>query len=146
MCQEFCSGGEVYTSKQTDTPRQTATPRWGKIMFYMCLRFYSEGGGIPACLAGYQAHSQGELEGLRDLARSTPGGKLRGLAGGGSPGPHPGESWAHTLGGSRSTPGGCIAACTETDPPSSWLLLWAVCILLECILVFFKFEDMEFFL
>ena len=98
VCQEFCSGGEMYTSKQTDTPRQTATPRWGKIMFYTCLRFYSEGGGIPACLAGYQAHSQGELEGLRGLARSTPRGEVEGSGWGGLQ--------AHTQGSPRPTPWG----------------------------------------
>ena len=33
-------------------------------------------------------------------------------------------------------PGGCIPTCTRADtPPSRWLLLWVVCILLECILV-----------
>ena len=62
-----------------------------------------------------------------------PGVRLRGLAGGvqaqtrgvqtqamgwGCPGPGPGEY-----------------ICTEADPPSRWLLLWVVHILLECILV-----------
>ena len=51
------------------------------------------GGGIPACLAGFQAHTQGEVEGS---------------GWGGSPGPHPrgklrGLAWwglqAHTQGG-----------------------------------------------
>ena len=51
------------------------------------------------------------------------------LGGGGYPGPH--------LGGvvQAHTQGGCILACTEADPPIRRLLLWAVRILLECILV-----------
>ena len=86
-------------------------------------------GGIPACLAGLQAHSQ--VGGCR----VWPGGGVGGLKahtqgvgwgvwprGRGSPGPH----WG----------GGCIPACTEADTPiSRWLLLRAVRILLECILV-----------
>ena len=48
------------------------------------------GGGIPPCIAGLQAHTQGEVEGS-------------GL--GGSPGPHPGGKLrglqAHTLGVSQ---------------------------------------------
>ena len=53
---------------------------------------------------GLQAHTQGGR--LRCLAWGGspgphPGGRFRGLAWGGSPGPHP---------------GGCIPACTEADP------------------------------
>ena len=77
------------------------------------------------------------------------------------PGPHPGGAWGSGWGVSRSTLGGgeveesglgglhshtrgdlqahtwggCIPACTEADPPTWWLLLRAVRILLECILV-----------
>ena len=89
-------------------------------------------GCIPACLAGFQAHTQGRAWGVWPwgVSRPTPGGSLqvhtqmvsrpRPGGGGGLPGPHPG--W-------------CIPACTEADHPSWWLLLWAVRILLECILV-----------
>ena len=43
---------------------------------------------------------------------------------------------AHTWGAPGPHPGGCIPACSEADTPSPrWLLLWAVRILLECILV-----------
>ena len=57
-----------------------------------------------------------------------PRGKLRGLAWGGSPGPHPGGVLqAHT--------GGYTSMHWGRHPPSRWLLLRAVRILLECILV-----------
>ena len=107
--------------------------RWGKVMFLhvsMILftggwypsihcRWYpsmpcsrSLGGGIPACLARFQAHTQGGVKG------SGRGGFQ-----------------VHTWGVSRPTPRGvCIPACTEADPLQR-LLLRAVCILLECILV-----------
>ena len=65
------------------------------------------GGGIPACLAGFQANTRG-------------GGKLRGIWPGGSPGPHQGGLHAHTWRFSRPTPGGvAIPACTEADPPTA---------------------------
>ena len=66
-----------------------------------------------------------------------PGGKLRGLAWGGLQV----HTWgrglqAHTQGGLQAhTWEGDIPACTEADPPSRRLLLWAVHTLLECILV-----------
>ena len=114
------------------------------------------GGGIPACLAGLQAgpHPEGKLRGLAGgIYRPTSRGEVSGLAGGGSPGPHPGggESlgvWpegglqAHTQwwGISRATPRGCISQnVLRQTPPSRWLLLWVVRILLECILVVNKF-------
>ena len=76
------------------------------------------GGGIPAYLAGFQAHTQGEVEGdlARGVSRLTPKGKLREIwqgclqahTQGGSPGPHSrgklGRIW--TGGVSRPTPGG----------------------------------------
>ena len=62
-----------------------------------------------------------------------PRGKLEGIWPGGSPGPHPGDL---LLGGclvpGGSAPGGCGAL------PLGQLLLWTVCILLECIFVFFS--------
>ena len=53
------------------------------------------GGGIPACLAGFQAHSQGGSLRGSGQGRSPgphPRGKLRGIWLGGSPGPHLGGS------------------------------------------------------
>ena len=103
----------------------------------------AEGGsGIPACLAGLQAHTRGELRGLAwvgGISRPTPRGKLRGLAlgvsrpkprggvegsglgrspgphpGGLSPGPHPGGSPGPHLGGLQAhTQGGCLQAHTQ---------------------------------
>ena len=83
--------------------------KFAKVMFYMCLSVHKgegvwypsmpcrfPGGCIPACLAGFQAHSQGELGGSGwGVSRSIPGG---------SPSPHLGWGWY-------------IPACTEADPP-----------------------------
>ena len=64
----------------------------------------------------------GKLRGLgRGVPRPTPRVNLRGLA----------------RGFSRPTHGGCIPACTETDPPlSKRLFMREACILHECIRVF----------
>ena len=113
----------------------------GRLCFYRCLWFCSQGGGIPACLTGLQG---GVSQHALQVSRPTPGGGgVRGLARGvsrstpeGSTGPHLGGLQTHNCGGSPGPhSGGCIPACTEADPPNWWLLLWAVCILLECILV-----------
>ena len=59
---------------------------YGKVMFLqVSVILFAGGSGIPACIAGLQAHTQG--------------GKLRGLVWGGSPGPHPGGSWGVWPGG-----------------------------------------------
>ena len=76
-------------------------------------------------------HPGGMLKGLALGGSPGPypgGGEVEGSGLGGSPGPHPGMGGlqAHTWGG--------IPACTEADTPQ-WLLLRAVHILLECILV-----------
>ena len=73
------------------------------------------GWGYPGSHLGGQDHTWG--------SRPTPGAQVHTR---GYPGPH--------LGGSGPDPGGCIPACTEANPPRQ-LLLWAVRILLECILV-----------
>ena len=91
------------------------TEVWGKVIFSeacvknsihggwpssMHYRWYPSipcrypGGGIPACLAGLQAHNQGGSSGVWP---------------GGSPGPHLGGLQAHTH--------GVIPACTEADKP-----------------------------
>ena len=88
--------------------------------------FLSTGGGsIPACIAGFQAHTQ------------TPRENVGGVWPGGSPGPHPGwKLMGLAWGPGGPTPWGVgIPACTEADYPSRRLLLRAVRILLECILV-----------
>ena len=64
-----------------------------------CSRSLGVGGGIPACLAGFQAHTQGEVEGSgQGVSRPTPKGDVEGSGQGegvsrptpgGSPGPHP---------------------------------------------------------
>ena len=64
--------------------------KFAKVMFlHVSVILSTGGGGILACIAGLQTHTQGR--------------KFRGLAGGGSPGPHP---W-----------GVGIPACTEAEPP-----------------------------
>ena len=113
-------------------------------------------GGIPACIAGLPAHTQEKVEGSGlggGVSRPTPGGKLKGLAGGspvphpgevegsglrGSQGPHLGGLQAHTQGGLQAHTQGVVSqhVLRQTPPtPSRWLLQRAVCILLECILV-----------
>ena len=65
----------------------------GNIFRSLCQEFSSQGGGIPACIAGGIPAWDTSLEGV---SRPTPGGV------------------------SRPTPGGwglCIQACTEADPP-----------------------------
>ena len=107
--------------KITCTLKKTWNVRWlaflppanevceGYVLTPICQSFCSqEGGGIPACLAaglrgcipaclaGFQAHTQpgGKLRGLaRGVSRITSKGKVEGSPGphlGGSPGPHPG--------------------------------------------------------
>ena len=65
-----------------------------------------------------------------------PRGKLRGLTGGGLQ--------AHTRGGlSRPRPGGVSQHALRQTPPSRRLLLQAVRILLECILVYAEFMEVN---
>ena len=85
------------------------------------------GGGVS------RPRPRGEVGGSgRKVSRPTPVGRLGGLATGVCS-PTPGGVSRPTPGGdvSRPTLGGCIPACTEADPPSRWLLLRAVHILLE---------------
>ena len=113
---------------------------WGKVIFpEACVKnSVHRGGGVSRPTpkgevdgsgwgGGLQAHTQGEVEGSGwgGLQAHTQGGRLRGLAGG---------LQAHTQGVSR--PGGCVSQhALRQTPPSRWLLLWVVRILLECILV-----------
>ena len=93
-----------------------------RLCFYTCLWFCSRGGGggISACIAGFQAHIQGEVEWAgQGVSKPTSNGEVKRSGLGGSPGPHPmGSVSQHAL---RQTP--------------RQLLLRAVRILLECILV-----------
>ena len=120
--------------------------REGYVFTGVCDSVHRGGGGIPACTAGLQAHTRegGSWgSGLEGSAGPHLRGKLRGLAGGvsrptlrGSPGPHPGVSRPTSSGVSRHTP----------TPTSRRLLLWAVRILLECILVICFFYILRNFL
>ena len=86
-------------------------------------------GGIPACIAGFQAHTQGEVEESgqggsqgphlgRGLLAHTWKGLQAHTWGGWSPGLHPGKV-------SRPTPGGCVCqhALRQIPPSSSRRLL-----------------------
>ena len=115
VCQEFCSWGEVYTPKQTDTPRQTATCRWGKIMFYTCLQFYS-GGWYPSMPCRLPGSQPGGAWGLEGSGQVHTQGKSWGVWLRGSPGPHPGESLGPYPGGSRSTLGGVSQHALRQTP------------------------------
>ena len=99
--------------------------KFAKVVFLHVSVCPQWGGGIPARLAGLQAHTRGG-ERLRGLARGSPGPhpgrRLRGLAGGGrSPCPHPGGGEVEGSGqGGFSSPtprGVCIPACIEADTP-----------------------------
>ena len=102
----------------------------GYVFIRVCLSFCSRGVCIiPACIAG-----------------GIPG-CLAGLQGGGGIPACLASLQAHTQGGvSRPTPREGvegIPACTEADTPSRWLLLWAVCILLECILILTQHSEIN---
>ena len=99
---------------------------WGKVIF------------SEACVKN-SVHRGGDLQ-------ATPRGEVEGSGlGGGSPGPHPGGSLRGLAWGvSRPIPGGRLRGLAwggvsqhalRQTPPSRWLLLRAVRILLECILV-----------
>ena len=97
----------------------------------------TQGGPPGPHKGGLQAHTWGGSPGPH------PGG-CPGATPGGSPGPHPGVSPGPHLGGLQAHtwgrfpgphPGG-YPSMHWGRPPSRWLLLRAVCILLECILVF----------
>ena len=83
--------------------------RWGGSI-PACLVAGLQGGGIPACFAGLQAHTQEGSWGVwpgEGVSRPTPRGEVEGSSLGGFPGPHLGRSpgphpgvglQAHTLG------------------------------------------------
>ena len=120
-----------------------------RLCFYTCVSVILFTGRVVSqhALQVSRPTPRGKVE--EDLARGSPGphprGKLRGIwPGGWSPGPHPrGGLQAHTQGEvSRPTPEGrSRGPCPGGYPsmhwgrPPKWLLLWAVRILLECILV-----------
>ena len=90
-------------------------------------------GGVGGSdLGGLQAHTQGEVGGSgREGGFPGPGLGGPGSGPGGCPGPGSGGA---------PGPGVCVCVCMYPSmhmetPPSRWLLLWTVRILLECILV-----------
>ena len=99
----------------------TAKLGQGNVFRSVCQEFCPQGGGLYPSMP---CRSPGPHPG---------GGGLRSLVGG-VPGPHPGVF--------RPTPRGCVSqhALKQTLPPSRWLPLQAVCILLECILVIIYFN------
>ena len=136
-------GGHLFTTRKQSLGQ-------GNIFAPVCHSVHG-GDGIPACIAGgipaYLAAGLLEEEGWYPsmpcrwypsmpcsrspgwVSRPTPRGKLRGLAGRGSPGSHLGSLQAHTWGVSRHTPWGvsrptprgCVSqhALRQTSP-----LLW----------------------
>ena len=82
-------------------PADEVYEQTGIVMFLHLSVILSRGaGGSPACLAGLQAHIQGEVEGCgRGGAPGPPRGKSRGLVWGVSPGPHGGGISRPTGGG-----------------------------------------------
>ena len=118
--------------------------KFAKVMFLhvsVCPQGGGCGGVIPACLAGFQTHTQREAWGVwlgRGSPGPHPGGKLRGLAWGVSMPTPKGGLHTHTQGGLQAhSCGGVSQHALKHTPPlhSWWLLLQAVRILLECILV-----------
>ena len=107
--------------------------------------FTGGGGVIPACLVGLQAHTLGKVEGsgLGGGLLAHTQGEVGVRPGGGVSRPTPrGEVEGSGLGDSRPTPGGISRSILGVSqhalrqiPSSGQLLLWAVRILLECILV-----------
>ena len=124
----------------------TRNQRFAKVVFLHLSVSHSVQSGwkvgvIPACIAVFQAHTQGEVEGSGwGVSRPTPGGASCGVwpwgglqahtqGGscrvwpGGSPGPHPGNSpgpyWgglqAHTEGVSRPKLGGGVSRLTPGE-------------------------------
>ena len=150
---DMCSASHIIECSRNHFYRPQSLRR---LCFYTCLSFCPwgvGGGGIPGCLAGgIPACLAGLLGGiLACLAGGVPaclagllGGILACLAGfqahtqGGAWGVWPeGGLQAHTQGGLHVHMGGVSQHALRQSPLHSWwLLLWAVRILLECILVF----------
>ena len=143
----------------SDLPFYRPQQSWGKIIFFhVSVILFTGGGlgGIPACIAGGIQHALQQVSGVvsqhaLQVSGPIPMGKLRGICQGVSRPTPKGESeghlargslQAHTQGevegdlgrGLQAHTWESIPACTEADPPR-WLL-WMVCILLECILVY----------
>ena len=128
---------------------------WGKVIFLHLFVILFTGGGSDSggvwfrgCLfpggvwsqwGPPSLHPRGKLRGIR--SRPTPKGEIKGdqiqahtqgeIEGGSDPGPHP--RWK--LRGIRSRPTSKREIQGDQDQPPRRLLLWAVRILLECILV-----------
>ena len=81
---------------------------WGKVTFSEeCVKNSVHKGSIQACIAGLQAHTQGESWGVwpGGVSRPTPRGSP-GQHPGGSPGQHLGAIQAHIWGGLQAHTGG----------------------------------------
>ena len=108
------------------SPNSTPLP----VSFYLpqTKSFCSQGGGIPVCLAGLQAHTQGGGRGVwlvGGLQANTQG-QVEGSGWGGvsRPTPRRGVERSGRGGLQAHTQGVCIQVCTEADtpPPSRRLL------------------------
>ena len=111
------------------------------------------GGGVPACLAGFQAHTQGESLGGSDWG--SPGPYPRGSWGGSGPGPQPRGKFRGIW--SRSIPKGevegdlaggyllgeCLLPGGRIWRPTMMATAGAIRILLECILVRYWFHAIK---
>ena len=136
VCQEFCPRGRGVVSQHAlQVVSQHALQVSGGWYPSMPCRSqaHTQGRSWGVLPGGLQAHTQ---EGGGGLQANTQGGSWgfwpRGLqahtqGGWGSPGPHPK--------GSPGPHGGGYPSIHWGRPPNRWLLLWVVCILLECILI-----------
>ena len=105
---DMCSASHIIECSRNHFYRPQSLRR---LCFYTCLSFCpwgAGGGGIPACLAGLLGGIPACLAGFQAL---TQGRSLRGLAKGGSPGPHPG--------GSPGPHGGVSQHALRQTPPHS---------------------------
>ena len=113
-----------------------------RLCFYTCLSVHGGGGGV-CCWGGL----------VRGGGLSAPGGSAMGglLLGVSRPTPRGRDLQACTWGVSWPTPGGGLQAhikggvsqhALRQPPPSPRLLLWVVRILLECILVVYKYWEL----
>ena len=101
----------------------------GNIFRSVCQEFCSQGGWYPSMHCRLYPSMSCRYLGVvsqhaLQVSKHTPKGKVEGSGRGGLQ--------DHTQGG--------IPVCPEADTPSRWLLLQAVCILLECLLVANRFN------
>ena len=116
---------------------------WGKVIFSQASVILFTGGGVVSqhALQVVSQHALQQVSGGRYPSMPCrcpgphPGGKFRGIwPDGGVCRPTPKGEVEGDLAGGCLLPGGCLLLGGSGDPPGR-LLLWAVRILLECILV-----------